>query len=755
MNTLKKRVFIYLAMGIFVLSSLVVFNKEVQAANEGNPPEHIFLENIFKTPTGSNSQIINGTGGDIVQVTNGIKDQKGAVWSTPINKMNLNENFEASMYLYFGNQGGSAADGMAFVMHNDPAGDNTLSNQGGSIGVWAPLDYGSTKQGIKNSFAVEFDTNHNENFDGNVGSGNHIAWNYPGKSGTYEDSGIWPWQKRKMSHNNVQYPGQLSSDRWYSFSVKWEASTTTLTYQFEGQSAVVVKMNPSDIFGSTNVVWGFTGSTGARFENNRVVFNKVPGLVNATVKETIYNSKNENIEGKAAFQGETLRYEINGQYLSGKQEWMSVISSLQLNDYVTYKPNTLKAVLNTGEVIPLNDSAWQGQSLQAPLGNLNSTRAIVTLSFEVQVGKVTQNTSVAEMVHFKGKNHFQQSNELYYLILANQAPLLNLTNEGTTQVINQAKDYQIDGTWLDPDGKKVSLLFNLNGEQLENRAADSGEVNRLTNYSYLIPKNKLKLGSNKVEVVAVDELGASSTVKTLSILVLSPPMLELKDNNQTVELMVGQSYTINGTVKDQDSPKVSLFYQLNSEPVTLFEEKANPTLGQGMPFATELKAEKLPVGLHKVTVFGRDSEGLETIHGVINLKVMGKLAFTNVSSNVNYENSQIPETTKRVNRGTGWDISVSDTRGVGNNWQVTVTLEKEFTNEKGKKLVDGLIYVENNQQTVLKVGEAVRVFAWETKSNDQVAINWAQNQGLLLNVSSSTLRGDYQGVLSWGLVDGP
>lgn len=123
---------------------------KVEAAGpvEDNPPSSIILDGLFTTPsTGSNSSIIND---QLVSVTPGTANQKGAIWSIDDIKMDLTKDFTATMYLYFGNNGNNAADGMAFVMHNDSRGVNAIAKSGASLGVWADEGYnGSKTSGIQ------------------------------------------------------------------------------------------------------------------------------------------------------------------------------------------------------------------------------------------------------------------------------------------------------------------------------------------------------------------------------------------------------------------------------------------------------------------------------------------------------------------------------------------------------------------------------------------------------------------------------
>lgn len=91
-------------------------------------PQGISLDNIFVPGTTSNNQasIVNTTNPNITgtqaaKVNNG-KKQFGALWSTTDNHFDLTKNMKSSMWMYFGNTGKKAADGMALVFQNDTRG---------------------------------------------------------------------------------------------------------------------------------------------------------------------------------------------------------------------------------------------------------------------------------------------------------------------------------------------------------------------------------------------------------------------------------------------------------------------------------------------------------------------------------------------------------------------------------------------------------------------------------------------------------
>ena len=62
--------------------------------------------------------------------------------------------FELSFDLYLGNKDAAGADGMAFVLHNDPFGGDATGGGGGFLGAL----------GIRYGVAIEFDTYQNAAF---------------------------------------------------------------------------------------------------------------------------------------------------------------------------------------------------------------------------------------------------------------------------------------------------------------------------------------------------------------------------------------------------------------------------------------------------------------------------------------------------------------------------------------------------------------------------------------------------------------
>lgn len=87
------------------------------------PPASVVpITNIFQIPLGVNSS--GSSNEKIVEVTPNLNNQKGAIFSTDNNILDMTDSFKARMYIYFGNEGTKAADGRIIFVNQQ--GDSTL-----------------------------------------------------------------------------------------------------------------------------------------------------------------------------------------------------------------------------------------------------------------------------------------------------------------------------------------------------------------------------------------------------------------------------------------------------------------------------------------------------------------------------------------------------------------------------------------------------------------------------------------------------
>lgn len=155
------------------------------------------------------------------------------------------------------------ADGFAFVIQNSGAG--ALGPAGCGIGFGGTTSGCNNGTGITNSLAVEFDTFNNGDSDGQ--SGNHVA---------VQSCGTGP--------NTVDETGPCSLAQNYGLPVTLaDGSVHSVTISYASGKLTVILDNkdlfpggvPFDLtsIGLTNgtALVGFTGSTGAAFENNDIL----------------------------------------------------------------------------------------------------------------------------------------------------------------------------------------------------------------------------------------------------------------------------------------------------------------------------------------------------------------------------------------------------------------------------------------------------------------------------------------------------
>ncbi|MBC1944799.1 hypothetical protein HCA00_03460 [Listeria booriae] len=516
----KKISFVFLVFLLFCLAPHQAF-----ANNADSPPTGIKLEDIFQVPSGANSSVIPQEGLDVVEITPDSKNQAGAIWNTPNNMMDLTKDFEASMYMYFGDKGAKAADGMAFVMQADKNGNEAFrTGEGARLGVWDSTKAGEWGLAITNSFAVEFDTYFNSDFDEGLNKNyNHIAWNFPGKKEAYLDSGF-PFKSRSLVHRDLRYPANsyLSDDQWHPFEVKWNAATQTLTYKFDVLNPVSVPIDVQSVFGTTEVYWGFTGSTGGSFANNRVVFEKVPGLVEGEITEEIMDQEGKSVKNQDTYSGDILTHELKATYLSGKVDWKKVVLNKRLNEHVNFKPGTLRQVNEDGEETFLSDVYFKDNELKYPVGTLSEKNAEKTIRFDVEVNDVEQNTTVTETSVAKGENYTTHTEEFPYNIKKNAAPKIKLTQSGEIISVKQEESFQLKGTWSDRDSQSVSIYYQIDDNEPVLALSEQpnpmlGEEN---NFSIPIETDLIDSGEHEIKVYAIDDDGAKSNIDKLTLRIL-------------------------------------------------------------------------------------------------------------------------------------------------------------------------------------------------------------------------------------------
>ncbi|EUJ25188.1 immunoglobulin-like domain-containing protein, partial [Listeria cornellensis] len=201
------------------------------------------MTDYFSIVPGSSSFIDK----DTVTITPDKITQVGGLWSDENNKIDLTKNFHLEANLYMGTDS-NGGDGMAFVMQNDSRGAEALGERGGALGI-----YGTNY--VQNALAVEFDTFYNGDWDRDVSPANeHIAITVPSANSTIDHHAL-----------SVLPTGTYLEDgQTHAVTFDWDAASKTLSYHYLSYSGSYTVADLQETFGGTNIIFGFTGSTGSQ-----------------------------------------------------------------------------------------------------------------------------------------------------------------------------------------------------------------------------------------------------------------------------------------------------------------------------------------------------------------------------------------------------------------------------------------------------------------------------------------------------------
>ncbi len=171
-----------------------------------------------------------------------------AFYTTPLN---LDVPFRIGFDIFFGEKE-EGADGITFMIHNDPRGLNAFGTWGECMGYgrWNPgSPYGTC---ISPSVAIEFDTY--QNLRQNDPAHDHIAWL---ENGSSRHSTYWP-------QDNPDF--NLEDNRLHDFVFSWNPADNRITVLLDGNVVVNTQRDlKNEIFnGASEVIWGFSASTGRK-----------------------------------------------------------------------------------------------------------------------------------------------------------------------------------------------------------------------------------------------------------------------------------------------------------------------------------------------------------------------------------------------------------------------------------------------------------------------------------------------------------
>jgi len=211
-----------------------------------------------KFDIGSMEHLITLSGGarynsstNIVQLTSDTPKKTGGVMSNM--RIDVSQDFVLDFDVYLGTKD-KGADGLAFVLHNDPLGARALGGGGNTLGA----------EGIRKGLAIEFDTYNNGKGSGDIAA-DHTQ---------IVDTDAFGNARFLTQAIGL---GDVADGFWHSVRVYWDVDTKTLNYSFDGRTVGIIHQDISAAFlgGSNLAYFGFTAATGGFSNLHQVRLNEV------------------------------------------------------------------------------------------------------------------------------------------------------------------------------------------------------------------------------------------------------------------------------------------------------------------------------------------------------------------------------------------------------------------------------------------------------------------------------------------------
>ncbi|WP_348921586.1 L-type lectin-domain containing protein [Enterococcus rotai] len=457
------------------------------------------LDDLFQIPMGANSKVVDNK----VVITEKTINQKGSIFSVEDMRLNLTKQFSAEMFLKIDGD----ADGVTFVVHNDPSATKTFDKVNGmSLGVY-PSSISKTSSGyklyksMKKSLAIEFDTYNKTGdlFDWNINKNNgfgHVAYTFPDKGDEYT-LGYWG-SIQGINHHGLQYPTfKLGDNIWRKFTITWspfdEAGNGQLKYQLEGLDAVIATV-PRSTFDTDLVYWGFTGSTGAETEKATVSFASVPALVYYDDTLSLLSPAGEVMNADSAVSnGSELTVQYTGEYTGGLRDLFQPVLTFGLTSGQVYQEGSF--LVNGERITPI----ISGNSLAVNLADLSLENKDVQVSFKLKNEGFQSLSKPSVTSNLSGSNYIQiEGSSVSYTIDA--APpsgvgKLTVVDQGDAPKILETIDYKQFLSSLSDDYSSVEgIEVTLKSDQdIESEVEQLGPAN--------------------FELTAKDEAGNEATIK--------------------------------------------------------------------------------------------------------------------------------------------------------------------------------------------------------------------------------------------------
>ncbi|WP_299210859.1 T9SS type A sorting domain-containing protein [uncultured Aquimarina sp.] len=192
---------------------------------------------------------------NIFELTPATNTKNGQIWFTET--LDLSKDFTIDAILNFGSKGSNGADGITFTLQNECL---SAGSGGGGLGI----------SGVTPSFIVEFDTFRNFQTLSDPAE-DHLAM--------FKNGGLDHDSSNLLSNylgSNTVKVTNLEDGTNKTIKITWVASTKTLEVFLQSTLRLRFIGDIAGIIGNTVTYWGFTASTGASNNRQRVEVINLP-----------------------------------------------------------------------------------------------------------------------------------------------------------------------------------------------------------------------------------------------------------------------------------------------------------------------------------------------------------------------------------------------------------------------------------------------------------------------------------------------
>lgn len=765
----------------------------------GTASNYFTIDNTVATASGTNSASLvkagspAGTGNSAIQLSKaGDKQTWGSIWSKN-QSFDLSKSETASMWIYAsGQKTGDVGDGMAFVLQN--GGTDVYSGPGQSMGVWGVPDSMYTQKdpadsAIKNSWALEFDTYPNNtiptqatygwldllhwgpittwtfkstdkpgSFD-IAGSGDkptsqtpiadtHIASNYPGDSSSYFGTKVFAkgphaltngiaddWQgdfyyyglnhEGLLDEGAAGGGGNLSDHRWHHITVTYTPPTTaggkgSMTYKYNDknpdtglpQDSTDYATVPIDLSkfnlssGQSKVRWGFTGSTGDATENNLVIFDQIPGQAQTEATATLsskdasnQSSPYQEVKSGGSVPGNSpIKLTYTFGRTDGDEDWKAVNAKLNI-------PSGLDITSGT---ISYPDASYKDSN-----------------DNKVDISKIKASSD---------------STQTLDVPLANSGLDLSGTQHATITLEGTAKDIAT-GTSNSAQSVETSYFTGSN-------ATSSAKTPAFT----ITPKVNSKLS------MAVDPTAGT-------------PKVNFGGAENAHVWGTAVAYKDDGTFDMSKASSIMLHPSINGVAQTPVLQSEIPILdspynGATFYFNYEIANSKLHAGNNTVSFYASYGSGDDEVTSTtVNTTVVaGTVSFGHTSGGLVFTPTDLTGNGNvTIGRNSKWSLNVDDTQTKGTPWKVAAQTTGMYLSKTEQTAVPtplngSLVYKDPDTGNETTLGDAATVVKTGTStsadgSSTNIAEDWGDDSGVLLNVDSNAVQGTYEGTITWSFVN--